>query len=71
MNKIRVISIIILFLANISLTGQGLEIKFRQTNEAGIYKKGQNISVVANTANFIGDSLHIRILKNNKDVLLK
>jgi cephalosporin-C deacetylase len=71
MNRIRLISIITLVLATISLTGQGQEIKFRQTNGTGIYKKGQNISVVANTANFKGDSLHIRILKNNKDVLLK
>jgi len=48
---------------SISLSGQGIVLK--QSALSGIYERGGIISVTAYTGNYKGDSLHIRVLKNN------
>jgi cephalosporin-C deacetylase-like acetyl esterase len=48
---------------SVSLSGQGIVLK--QTAISGIYKRGSVITVMAYTGNNRGDSLHIRVLKNN------
>jgi cephalosporin-C deacetylase len=54
-----------------SFTLLSQDIILKQTNISGIYKKGEKIKISAFTGNQIGDSLFIRILKNNKQPLLK
>jgi cephalosporin-C deacetylase len=54
---------------SISLFSQGIVL--HQSNNAGIYKQGQKFSITAFTGDNKGDSLFIRVLKNNLDVLLK
>jgi cephalosporin-C deacetylase len=70
MNRIRFISFFSLFLSWISVVTHSQGINLKQTNESGIYKKGQNISVVAYTEKLPGDSIHIRIFKNNRQILV-
>jgi hypothetical protein len=48
---------------SMSVSGQGVVLK--QSNTSGIYTKGDIIAVKAYTGNNKGDSLHIRVLKNN------
>lgn len=70
MKRIHLILIIPLILAGFSIAAQSQSIYLKQTNESGIYKKGQRISVTAITNKQIGDSLQIVVLKNNKQQLV-
>ena len=53
---------------SVSLSGQGIVLK--QSAISGIYKKGNIITVTAYTGNNKGDSLHVRVLKNNYTELM-
>ncbi len=53
---------------SVSLTGQGIGLK--QSNVSGIYKKGGVITVTAYTGKNKGDTLHIKVLKNNYTELM-
>jgi cephalosporin-C deacetylase-like acetyl esterase len=68
MKKKQLISFFLLF-TTCSVVVLGQDIVLKQTNKSGIYKKGQKISVMAFTGNQSEDSLRIRVLKNNKQVL--
>jgi cephalosporin-C deacetylase len=57
------------FIAPAEVFSQGIVLK--QTRISGIYKKGESISVIAYTGKNRGDSLNIRVLKNNFKELLK
>ncbi len=54
-----------LILTYSSLIVSEKEITLTQTNESGIYKKGQKISLFAIPVNKKGDSLRVRVLKNS------
>jgi cephalosporin-C deacetylase-like acetyl esterase len=53
---------------SVSTTGQGIVLK--QSAVSGIYRKGSVITVTAFTGNAKGDSLHIRVLKNNVTTMM-
>jgi cephalosporin-C deacetylase len=59
---------LIFSVVSFSVPGQGIVLK--QSNTSGIYKKGNKILVTAYTGNNRGDSLHIRVLKNDYTELL-
>jgi cephalosporin-C deacetylase len=71
MRRITFISFTTLILLWISVVIQGQDIKLKQTNESGIYKKNQKISVLAFAGSHKGDSLNIRVLKNNTQQIIK
>jgi cephalosporin-C deacetylase len=60
-----------LILICICTIAAGQEITFRQTNPAGIYKKGKQISIMALTKGMSGDSMVVRITRNNRKELSK
>jgi cephalosporin-C deacetylase len=62
-------TIILLLYLQAGMSGQGLIIK--QTRSSGVYKKGETISVTAYTGCCTGDSLLIKITKDNLQVLAK
>jgi cephalosporin-C deacetylase len=70
MKRILFLSIITFVLTSFSVAAQNQDIDLRQTNHSGIYKEGQKISGTAYTPNQIGDSMHIRVLKNNIQILV-
>lgn len=45
-------------------------ITLKQTNQSGIYRKGQKITVKASTENY-ADTLHISVFKNNNQLLVQ
>jgi len=49
----------------------GQDLTFRQTNPSGIYKRGKEISVTALTPGMNGDSILVRIIRNNRKELSK
>jgi cephalosporin-C deacetylase-like acetyl esterase len=55
---------------------EGQEIILKQTNKTGVYKSGEKILVKTYLANQQGDSLHVKVFKNNthliqhKDILI-
>lgn len=63
------ISLFIFTTASLVTGGQGITL--RQTNGSGIYKKCRKITLTATTRDKKGDSLQIRVLKNNFTELLK
>jgi len=65
-----ILSILILLISS-SAVAYGQDITLKQSKESGIYKRGQKIFVTAFHGNQNGDSLYIRILKNNTQVLEK
>ncbi len=69
MKRIILFSSIILIFTGLSASGQFREIILKQTNTTGIYKKGEKISVYAFPDSYAGDSLHVRVLKNNSQTL--
>lgn len=71
MTKFINISFFLLFSFGISITVYSQGIVLQQSQLSGIYKKGQETSVVAYTGNNKGDSLHIRVLKNNLTEVVK
>jgi cephalosporin-C deacetylase len=71
MKKIMLISAINFFLICFSLISLSQDIKLIQKNESGIYKKGERITLTAFVGSNKGDSISIRVLKNNNQVLQK
>jgi cephalosporin-C deacetylase len=69
MKRIILISSIILIFTGLSASAQFREIILKQTHNTGIYKKGEKISVYAFPDNQAGDSLHIRVMKNNNQTI--
>jgi len=71
MKKTVLISSLNFFLICFSLISPSQDIKLTQKNESGIYKKGERITMKAFVGSHNGDSISIRVLKNNKQVLIK
>ena len=71
MKKFVFISVLAFILTGLAVVTQGQDFILKQTNESGIYGKGQKISVIAFPGNQTEDSVHIRVLKNNNQVLEK
>lgn len=71
MKRLQLIPIVAILFIIGSEVVRGQDISLKQTNKSGIYRKGQKISVTAFPGNQPGDSLHIRVLKNNTQVLEK
>jgi cephalosporin-C deacetylase-like acetyl esterase len=69
MKRVILLFFIILIFTGLSASAQFQEILLKQTNKAGIYKIGQKISVYAFPGSQTGDSLHVRVLKNNSQLL--
>jgi len=65
MKRIFLFSSIILIFTGLSVSAQFQEILLKQTRETGIYKKGEKMSVYAFPGSQAGDSLHVKVLKNN------
>lgn len=68
MKRYLLSSIFILILTTFSLVIYSQSITLRQTNQSGIYRKGQKITVKASTENYV-DTLHISVFKNNNQLL--
>jgi cephalosporin-C deacetylase len=66
MNKSLFLFVTAVLISGISVFAQVQEISLKQSEESGIYKRGQKISVSAFIAGTADDSIHIRVLKNNK-----
>jgi cephalosporin-C deacetylase len=64
-------SFLILFLIIFVFTVQGQTIRLKQSHENGIYKKGDKIKIIAILDHRTGDSLSIKVWKNNDQLLLK
>jgi cephalosporin-C deacetylase-like acetyl esterase len=62
-------SFITLVLLWLSFIVQSQDITLRQTNKSGIYRKGQKITVTAFAESLAGDTLHIRVYKNNTQLI--
>ena len=71
MKRILFISLLAVIFTCLSEIAQAQNIRLIQTNESGIYKKDQKISVLVLTSHQIGDSLRIRVLKNNNQILVE
>jgi cephalosporin-C deacetylase-like acetyl esterase len=69
MKRVILLSFIILIFTGLSSSAQFQEIILKQTIRSGIYKKGQKISVYAFPDGLEDDSLHLRVLKNNSQLL--
>jgi cephalosporin-C deacetylase len=71
MKKLLFYSVLSLAIAFFPVTVSGQNIILKQDNKSGIYTKDQKIAVTVTAVIPSGDTLHIRVLKNNKQVLLK
>ncbi|MGA2407598.1 MAG: hypothetical protein ABSF81_12745 [Bacteroidales bacterium] len=71
MKRFLSVSLLAVIFTCLSVVAQAQNIRLIQTNESGIYKKGQKISVLVLTSNQIRDSLRIRVLKNNNQILIE
>lgn len=71
MRRFLLLLFIAVLLNDIILVAQNHDLILSQTNKSGIYKKGRKISVIAYTPGQAGDSLKIRVLKNNTQILKK
>ncbi len=71
MKRIAAVSCAYLFLIFFSVIALSQEIILKQTNTSGIYKKGEKITMMADVGSHKGDSISIRVLKNNNQVLQK
>jgi cephalosporin-C deacetylase len=69
----RIICVPVMVMLNLvfSLLVYGQGITLKQSKIEGIYKRGDKITIIAYTQGHRGDSIHIRILKNNLTELLK
>jgi cephalosporin-C deacetylase len=70
MKKNLLLPIIALSLSCLSLAVQSQDVILNQSNRSGIYSKGQKIIVTASTDNY-ADTLHIKVFKNNNQLLLQ
>jgi cephalosporin-C deacetylase len=68
MKKLPVLLLSLIFSSTI-ISGQ--EYVLKQTNASGIYKRGEKITMIAFVGSHKGDSINIRVLKNNNQVLSK
>jgi cephalosporin-C deacetylase len=64
-------SILIFFLVSFIHPVHSQTVILKQTHENGIYKKGDKIRITAILDHKTGDSISVRVLKNNDQVLLK
>jgi cephalosporin-C deacetylase len=69
MNRFKLLSIIALTFSFSTLVVQSQDIVLKQTSRTGIYSKGQKIVVKAIAESLAGDTLHIRVYKNNAQLL--
>jgi cephalosporin-C deacetylase-like acetyl esterase len=69
MKKYLLSSIVTLVLACLSLVVHSQDIALSQANKSGIYRKSQKIVVKALVKNLKPDTLHIRVYKNNNQLL--
>jgi cephalosporin-C deacetylase len=69
MNRYLLSSAIALLLSCLSLVVSSQDITLSQTHKAGVYGKGQKISVTAFAENLAGDTLHIKVFKNNSQLI--
>jgi cephalosporin-C deacetylase-like acetyl esterase len=69
MKKYLLITIFTLILTSLSIVILGQDITLSQTNKSGIYTKGQKISVIAFAENLTGDTLRIKVFKNNSQLI--
>jgi hypothetical protein len=71
MKRFVLISTIVFLLTGFSVVVNAQGITLEQSNKSGIYKKNQKIFVFAVTEKQTGDSLRIRILQNNNQLLVR
>lgn len=69
MKKFLLSSVIILVLSGITFTVSSQDIALSQANKSGIYTKDQKMAVTAFAENLAGDTLHIKVFKNNTQLL--
>lgn len=69
MKRILFISIMTLLITHLTVIAQVRDLTLSQTNKSGIYSKGQKITVTAFAGNLAGDTLHVRVLKNNLQLI--
>jgi cephalosporin-C deacetylase-like acetyl esterase len=69
MKKNILSSIFTLIIACLSLVIQSQDITLNQSSKSGIYRKGQKIIVKALAENLAGDTLHIKVFKNNNQLI--
>ena len=62
-------SILIFVFIGLSIVVQSQDIILKQTSKSGVYTRGQKISVKAFAEGMSGDTLHIRVYKNNNQLL--
>src|SRR5664280_2692084 len=69
MKRYLLSSAITLFLSCLTIVVSSQDIILNQANKSGIYTKGQKISVTAFAENLTGDTLHIKVFKNNSQLI--
>ncbi len=69
MKRYKLSSIITLTFLFLTLVVQSQNIILKQTSRTGIYSKGQKIVVKAFAVSLAGDTLHIKVYKNNTSLL--
>jgi cephalosporin-C deacetylase len=60
---------LILILFPVEISGQADGFMLKQTNQAGVYKRGERVTVFAYPGHTGGDSLHVRLMKNNSQTI--
>jgi cephalosporin-C deacetylase len=71
MERAHIKIFLIVFLSGYSLFVNSQDIILKQTIKSGIYASGQKINVTVFTEIPNGDTLHVRVYKNNSQVLLQ
>ncbi len=69
MKKNLLFSVGTLLFSCLTLIVHSQEITLSQTNESGIYGKGQKISVKAFAEDLAGDTLYVKVFKNNTQLI--
>jgi cephalosporin-C deacetylase len=69
MKKHLLFSVIGLALSCLSLISSSQDITLSQTNKSGIYRNSRKITVTAFAENLAGDTLHIKVFKNNSQLI--
>ncbi len=69
MRRLLLTSLLIFVLSGLPVTIRGQDILLKQISRTGIYKSGQKIVVKTFLADQAGDSLHIKIFKNNNKLI--
>ena len=63
--------VVFIVLAGLTCSVQAQTIKLEINHETGIYKGGEKIKVIAILPNHTNDTLHVKVWKNNDQLLLK